>query len=392
MILALCAGIISYAQNKFQKGYFIESNGVKTECLIQNDDWNSNPTSFRYKKSEDSSVLIGNLSNVIEFAVGNSQKYQRFNVGIDRSSRRLSEISRKRTPDLTMETLFLKVLIEGQRANLYSYTDSDLRRYFYNKPSTKITQLVYKTYRSEKGRILNNELYKKQLEENLSCASISFNPSYTKSSLVKYFIAYNNCDSETNIVKNFTLSETKSKIRLKLKVGVNAFKVDATELGIPFGDPNYESDVEISPRFGFEFEYLLPNNNNRWALFAEPSYQSFQGQAELNIPGSVVITRTAPVDYKSIEVPIGLRHYIPLGGNNDSRIFFNAAFIFDFPMNSTVRSRELDSGNNVYIGGGYEFDKFSLEARYSFGRSLTKFQGLDTSYSGFNVTFGYVIF
>lgn len=391
LCLSLLIGLSAYAQNKFQKGYLIKNDGTKIECYIQNNDWVSNPTNFKYKQSETSAVVTANLAGIKEFSVGKAIKYKRFSVDIDRSSKRLNELSTKRTPVFKKETLFLKVLVEGSTAVLYSYTDGDLRRYFYKTPTQKITQLIYKSYKTENGRIGKNELYKKQLSANFPCSSIEKSPSYTKNSLAKYFIAYNNCKGTDSSLTDFTISETKGKMRVKIKGGLNYFKVSATELGIPFGDPNYDSEYKTNPRFGIELEYLLPSNNNRWGVFIEPSYQSFKGDAELVIEGAVNIIRSVSVDYKSIELPFGIRHYFPLS-NESNKLFINAAMVLDFPMDSTIRNKEVDTGSSLFFGAGYEFQKFSIEARYSTGRSLNKFPGLETSYSGITINLGYVIF
>jgi hypothetical protein len=46
LCLSLWIGLCAYAQNKYQKGYFIKNDGSKVVVLIKNDDWASNPTSF----------------------------------------------------------------------------------------------------------------------------------------------------------------------------------------------------------------------------------------------------------------------------------------------------------------------------------------------------------
>lgn len=315
----------------------------------------------------------------------------RYRVEIDRSSNKLTELSRKRTPEFTSETLFLRVLVDGKIATLFAYRDGNLRRFFYKSPKQEIKQLVYKQYRTEKGRVTKNELYKKQLSTITNCNNNDATPGYFKNSLVKYFIAINTCNGKSDPLIDYTRNETTGSFRLKIKVGANYMKVDAKELGIPFGDPNYSSDYKINPRFGLELEYLLPFNNNRWGLFIEPSYQSFEGESELFIDGSVVIRRTVPVDYKSVEIPVGLRHYFPLK-NEQSRLFINAAVIFDIAMNSTVRNNELNSTNNLLFGAGYQYNKLSAEIRYNTGRGLNTFPGLETSYSGLTLNLGYSIF
>ena len=165
VILSLGMGLCAYAQNKFQQGYFINNSGQKIECLIQNDDWKNNPSNFKYKTSETSEVQTGNLANVKEFVITGKSKYQKFKVDIDRSSNKATQLSTKRTAEFSNETLFLKVLVEGSNASLYSYIESNLRRYFYKKPNGPVTQLVYKQYISSNQGVRKNESYKNQLKK-----------------------------------------------------------------------------------------------------------------------------------------------------------------------------------------------------------------------------------
>lgn len=393
LCLSLLIGVCAYAQSKFQKGYIITNNGSKTVCYIQNEDWKNNPSNFKYKINEDSSVLTGNLANIKEFSIDGKSKYQNYLVGIDRSSKRENELSTKRTPEFKSEALFLKVLIEGEKANLYSYTNGSLIRYFYSTPSKKVTQLVYKYYRTEKGRIGKNESYKRQLKGNLSCSGIKTEPSYTKGSLTKYFIALNKCNSSNSSLTNYTLGETKGKFQLKIKGGVNMHSAEITNLQLAIiGSKTAETESNINARFGVELEYLLPFNNNRWSIFLEPTYQSFNDDATFSERTGVVTTLIYPIDYTSLELPIGIRFYIPL--KNESKLFLNTGFALDFPMNSSVGNRELESGPSVIFGAGFEFlNKFSAEIRYNGSRQILNNQpGFETSYGGFAVNLGYIIF
>ena len=389
LLISFCFALTAYAQNKFEKGYFIENNGTKIECLIKNDDWLSNPSSFLYKLNENAQVETGNLAGVKEFSVGKSQKYQRYSVAIDRSSNRLQEISRQRTPEFKTETLFLRVLVEGNRATLYSYYDNDLRRYFFSTSNKEVNQLVFKKYQTTNGRVTENELYKKQLSDQLPCATSKNKPSYNKSSLVKYFVSYNNCEGDKNTLVNYTLNETKGKLRLKLKAGATYNKVTVTPLTNPFGTTDSESDYEINPRFGLELEYLLPFNNNRWSFIIEPSYQSFTAEA-IGPTGGVLANPDFLVDYTSIEIPVGVRFYFPVKNNSD--FFLNGGLTIDVPINdSKVGGIDITSDSNIFFGFGYEYQKtFSLEIRYNSGRNLlTNNQVIESNYSGFLINLGY---
>ena len=52
ILLIFISTFNSYAQTSFEKGYFINNEGQKTDCLIKNIDWKDNPTEIKFKYTE----------------------------------------------------------------------------------------------------------------------------------------------------------------------------------------------------------------------------------------------------------------------------------------------------------------------------------------------------
>jgi len=48
-VLSVLITSSSFSQINFEKGYFIDNLGAKTDCYIKNIDWNLNPDTFDYK-------------------------------------------------------------------------------------------------------------------------------------------------------------------------------------------------------------------------------------------------------------------------------------------------------------------------------------------------------
>ena len=146
----------------------------------------------------------------------------------------------------------------------------------------------------------------------------------------------------------------------------------------------------------------MPFNKNKWAIAIEPTYQSFKSQKTTNvnnISGGVLI---ANVDYSSVEVPVGLRHYFYL--NNNSKIFINASYIFDLSSKSSIEftrndgsnlnSLEIETRNNLAMGIGYkQNDRYSLEIRYQTNREiLGNYLSWNSEYKTLSIIFGYSLF
>lgn len=388
-LLFIGININCYSQIVFEKGYFINNSDQKIACLIENVDWKNNPSEFEYKLSENSEIKKATITSVKEFGIYGTSKYSKYIVQLDESSDNVNKMSNTKKPLFKDKELFLKVLIEG-KASLYSYVNGNLTRYFYNTDNSKVEQLIFKKYLTFDNKIGKNNRYKQQLWNNLKCSEFTMtkieNVDYKKNDLITFFVDYNKCGNEEFV--NFEKKEKLDLFNLSIRAGLNSssFSIknsNASTLNTDFGN-------SLGFRFGVEAEYILPFNKNKWALITEPTYQNFKIEKEVN-------TYSAEVKYSSIELPIGVRHYFFL--NDDSKIFINGSYIFDFPSDSYIdfdsaTDLEIESGSSLGLGIGYKYnDTYSIEVRYQTSRDLLNnyvFWGSD--YNTVSIIFGYSIF
>ena len=172
IILLVLVSFSGFAQITLDKGYYINNDNQKIECLIRNLDWANNPSSFEYKLSENSELKTITIKEVKEFGVYNFSKYQRATVNIDRSSNNTNELTSNRNVKFKEEELFLKVLVEGE-AVLYSYHNGNTSRFFFKKENSEINQLIYKRYFATPNQIGENNRYQQQLWNDLKCQKVS---------------------------------------------------------------------------------------------------------------------------------------------------------------------------------------------------------------------------
>ena len=398
-LLITILSINSYSQISFQKGYFINNYDQKVDCFIKNVDWLNNPTEIEYKLTESAEVQKGTIKTIKEFAIYNTSKYIRYSVMIDRSSNIITHLSKVREGVFKEEELFLKVLIEG-KANLYFFKDSNISRFFYSKEDLKIEQLVYKKYLKYEDEISYNNRYKQQLLNNLKCPTFNMNKvenlDYKKSELIDFFIQYNKCNNQELV--NFEEKQKKDLFNLNIRPGLNYSSLSIKNNGI--GIAGIDFDTELGFRFGIEAEFILPFNKNKWAIIIEPTYQYFQSQENLtdeNLADENLADDRINVDYTSIELPVGVRHYFFI--NEKSKIFINGSLLFDFSRDSNINFEvrpdlEIESRYNFAFGLGYKYnDRYSLELRYHTDRDLLwKNFTWSSKYNTFSLIFGYKIF
>ncbi|MBN2636281.1 MAG: PorT family protein [Prolixibacteraceae bacterium] len=390
----------SYSQIYFENGYFINESNKKVDCLIRNIDWKNNPTEFEYKFSQNDTVQKATIQTVKEFGINNVSKYIRTKINIDRSSDQIDHLSSERNPIFKEELLFLKVLIEGQ-ASLYQYIDGSLTRFFYKLNDAEINQLVYKKY-SIANNILENNSFKQELFLKLECEEIVLNDienlRYSNKDLEKLFIKYNECTGSDYI--NCNPEQKKDLFNLTFRPGLNYSSLEMQNSTT--GSKKIDFGNKLGIRFGIEAEFILPYNKNKWAIIIEPTYQYFKSEQAKEISTVSDENLITKVDYKSIELPIGLRHYFFL--NDNSRLFTNISYVLDFSNNSSIKflsnddsmvsELKIKSRRNLALGMGYKYkDRYSLEMRYSTnGNILGDYLYWNSDYRTISIIIGYSLF
>lgn len=398
LLIGLFTMSITFAQIRFEKGYFIDNSGTKTEVFIKNIDWKNNPKEFEYKFDNNSEAKKESIKNITEFGIDNAGKYIRKTVMIDYSSSNLNSVSDKRDPEFVKETLFLKYLVEG-KTNLFYYENGGTRRFFYNKDQSDIQQLVYKVFSVDQSQIGYNEDYKKQLSNILECGIENKDiqrTDYRANDLTKLFMKSNACSSGNSI--NYTATKGKRDVfNLSIRPGISSSALQTTAYS--YGSSSTaDYDRKTSFRIGAEFEFILSFNKNKWSLFLEPTYQYYKSEGEMtNYPGEYYEEKVKhSVDYKSIDIPFGVRHYFFL--NDQSKIFINGGYMVSVNLNSSIKRQysdmKIESGNNLFFGAGYKYnDKFGIEFRVNTSRNILRNYSMwKSNYNSVSLILGYTLF
>lgn len=402
IIMAILFCTACFSQTSYENGYYINNSGQKIECLIKNLDWKNNPDEIQYKISETEEEKKATMASIQEFGIYGHSKYVRKEVQIDRSSINLEKISVQRNPVFQKEQLFLNVLLEG-KASLYSYFSGNLHRFFFSTENGPVEQLVYVKYRKGDNSVGENKQFKKQIQEKLVCPAISVNMirrlEYKRNELVDLFSIYNQCSGGTFL--NFAQNKERASVHLYLRPRINQASLYLKN------DQTYNKNTDFGNRtsfgMGLDIEITLPFNNNKWAITLEPTYQSFVAK-KTGIYPTVISPEvlTASIDYYSLEIPLGLRHYFFL--SQSFQVFINGAFVPDFTSGSKIEFKSEDSSqttslnvkstSNILLGLGLKFkNKIGIEFRYFTNRELlSSYDNYSAEYKAFSVVCGYTLF
>ncbi|MFK7948515.1 MAG: hypothetical protein AB8G11_13065 [Saprospiraceae bacterium] len=400
LIIITCFPILLSAQITFDKGYFIKNNGEKVECFIYNEDWKNHPTEIEYRMVEGGTVEIVTVKDIQEFSIYGISKYVRYKGKVDISGNTASRYSEQKEPEWEERTIFLKPLIEGS-ATLYYYNSKQIARFYYKMENGEIEPLIYKKYLLNRTGVklsAINAKFRRQLLVSMQCETMSMEDvdklEYNEKSLKNYFVKYHQCLGEEPIVSE----PQKYSFNLGIKAGMGLQKFQYSGLSIF----NWETSG-LNPRFGIEAEFVLPFNKNKWAIVVEPTYQMMNKTEAVNFdvfPNT--LTREFDLDYQSIELQAGFRHYFFL--NKDSKLFANLLYVKDFDLNSTLTHTSVLSGisqvidlyttANWALGFGYKYkDLAAVELRYNTYRTLTAgYGGISTAYRNISLSLTYDLF
>ena len=355
------------AQVKFEKGYIIDKDNQRVECLIRNTDARKTPHSFSYRLTAESKTITVTPTDVKEVTISGYARYISAKVRMDRSSdntRDIDQLSSSREPEWKEEALFLKVLVEGKAATLYAYNETDLVRFFYSKANGPVEQLVYKPFRINQTAYDFNKEYLDQLSENISCTSSNPSgrkPDYDEGDLEKYFIVFNGCNGSP--VAAAPKPPKTKRFSIMLLAGAEHTSFGTED---PYGFV-YKFNSQTKPLFGGELECALPFNRNKISLVLSINNSSYTSS------GKDERSDSAHLSLSTLEAAIGPRYRFFLG--DDFSLFLNAMLVVDIKSSGTYYASLNPpfvgtSAPVVAFGGGCSYKDFSVEFRYAGAKEL----------------------
>jgi hypothetical protein len=352
------------AQIDFQPGYYIRNDGTKVTCLIKDYGWLNNPNTITCKNSADAAAFTVGMESVAEFAFTNA-KYMRFAVDVEISREGTDDLTHSPNPKYRRDTVFLKLLVEGQ-ASLYQYTRKGLIRYFFRLNGGRPVPLISKQYLGNDGLTHVNQDYIRQLSDSLNCSSPDLpNPvsvAYDVKSLTLFFIAYDNCVK--SVYTNYYDKTGKTAVHLNIHAGIDLSSLTLFDNSSQIATTKYLYGSNAGIRMGAEAEMVLPVNRNKWAILLGSDYRSYTSDS----------THSGyEANYKAIQLSLGGRFYMFL--SHRTKLYFTAAVSTNFPFSSTLQYAGYAFATTTRYGeafsGGFQFhDRFGIELKYSLPQQI----------------------
>ncbi|MFK8103255.1 MAG: hypothetical protein AB8G15_12045 [Saprospiraceae bacterium] len=383
-----------FAKEKFLEGYYINDDNERIAGFIQKEVFIDNPTQFYYKSSKTAQKELMTLITVKEFGIGEEIRYQRFKVKMDESINKVTKEKWSKNPDLIEKDVFLKVIIDA-KASLFYYEKDRAKKFFYTIDGGEPEQLIYSMYRYQTDVLRKNNQYQQQLWNKLKCSA--WTPKdlsqlkYLKSKLVKLFKSYNeNCGGGEMTLYKGQIKNKAINVTLKPRLTTSSFEtvVKAKNTGSQTIDLPTKSSLQI----GVELECMPRFHGQRFSIFAELVYRSYQAEITTNtdyiyydvndLPIFESAEATIEVKYQGLEIPLGIRYRFI--SREKFKLFATAAYGFDIPVEQTRtiistsetpqlrRNRFFRPRRTNYLGLGATFlNRYSVEFRYRRKESLS---------------------
>jgi hypothetical protein len=395
-----------YSQQKFEKGTITFTNGNVIECLIKHSYSSENPSSVKYKLSEEGEERTALLRELEEFQVGEKVKFIKATVDFDISNNKIGQLSNSHAPEFVQETALLEVLIEGT-ASLYRLEKNNIVKYFYKVNNSEIKPLVYKKYNVTKHAIRNNTEYLNALNNEVNCDKNYFitgrEVEYNNTDLTNHFKKFNQCREEH--ILSFEEQKERSTFKLYTKAAYH-FTSDQVKLYGSYNDID-ETVNKGGYEAGIQAELNLPYNYRKWSFLGELTHYGVN--YDFSHTSNLGYNSTVDTKINRIRLSVGARHNFYLDSqSNDQNIIYLEALVtimsFKAGKNSIIRRTDFTAGSddvervyelttipNVSIGGGFPIYKnLSGSIRYNLPQQyLTKYLSHSYKVSSFSVSLNY---
>lgn len=133
-VLLFCSA--AYSQSNFKKGYIIDIQGDTLPGYINYKEQVRNPAAFSFKSLlDDKTVREITVHNAQKAVIEGYKSFERFKVSISMNEKDYNRLETNANPPDRTDTVFLAVVVKGDKASLYSYRDKLKDRFYVVVPS-----------------------------------------------------------------------------------------------------------------------------------------------------------------------------------------------------------------------------------------------------------------
>ncbi len=400
----------TFAQNGWEVGYILDTQNDTIPGLIKYKNWFRNPDNIEFKKSGEDIVQELGISDITAFSV-HGEKYFKAFVDIDISPDGMNDLPETSVPTIVADTVFLLVLVEGEKSLFQFKTDKDkIQLYIKNNSKFELlTNYRYKRYVNESPTVVVVDAFKQQLRYYLAdCKQIENKLNlitYSDRSINKLFDSYYDNCSDT---KQISRKERESKLtEFGAVAGVSLSNLKFYGRDTPV-DLLTDFDKSTNITFGAFINFIIPRTRRRVSFCNDLLYTSYSAKSNIIFQSSENYHREKNVNigYNYLKLSSLIRYQLPV---KTVSIFFNAGVSNALAISKTnkitthvlvtnlapeVSVKEAISTPRNYeqglvVGLGLKFKKYGFEFRREGSNGMATYLLMDSRVTRYYGLFSY---
>jgi hypothetical protein len=275
LLMGMLLTLTIAGQKNFLPGYVITWQGDTLKGSIDYRNWGKNPDSFVFLDSRSGQQVIYLAGDVRRVYV-NNEYYNSAVVKINERINDMDVVVLEWTPKVTLDTVLLLSLIEGDKS-LYHLKLPNREDYFFYKDGDSIRTYLYSTFVTMKDnqRYLShdNKYIGQMVLYFADCPFIKdrvYKAEYTMKSMRGVYDEYYEC---RGIEPTYEIPAFKP-LEFGIMTGGSLSHIEYRELPWQVGPSGFPNSLDFTA--GVFLNIIIPRNFQRWSIYSELNYTTYE--------------------------------------------------------------------------------------------------------------------
>lgn len=283
-LLSIFFCLASHAQANYEPGYIILKNGDRKNGWINYQNWSRNPRKIEFKEVKEGPSSLYSFTDLQAFEVAGKDRYDVYTVSKIVAPADINDLQQSNTAETVTDTVFLRVLIRGDKLNLYELVD-ERKHYYIQQPQNAPVELQYKLIKKEGNFFIKQTTYREQLKvltENKNLQSKIDQADYISKDITRIVKQING----SIIYLAPDVLNNKGNIHFFIGAGGTSNTLDVSGDNKTLSDMNFQGSTSYILTTGIDL--LGKRNLNNLRLRFEVSYAPATYNGKITEPGAFV--------------------------------------------------------------------------------------------------------